>query len=266
MELGTIHYAFTGRMFGKTSCPIECAMIKIHYFCLQQFGLFVQVFLREIFDFIIPRLCCVCNEKLKTEEEYVCPSCFLNFSLASGERINSEFKRKFENISGIDSFLSLYVFEKDAAIQELIHSIKYRRKFKAGYYLGSLAALQFNHQLAAWNINSIIPVPLHPVKKAERGYNQSYYIAKGVSTKLKVPFKPLILKRVKYTESQTTMTTPERVINMDKAFKCRRKTLSGNYLIIDDVITTGSTLKECARVLKEKGADKVYALSLAIAD
>jgi competence protein ComFC len=109
---------------------------------------------------------------------------------------------------------------------------------------------------------------LHQLKKAERGYNQSYYIAKGLNKVLKCALKENHLKRIKFTESQTTMNITERKKNISGAFKV--KTISGlrnkNILLIDDVITTGATITECGKILLESGVNKIYAASIAIAD
>jgi len=220
----------------------------------------------EISDLFIPRLCSGCNKKLSTEEEFICPSCIISMNLAKKEKLSLEYKKNFASQRIIEDFTSLYLFEKDRTIQDVIHSIKYRNKFRTASFLGRLAGLQFSELLKEWDINTVIPVPLHPVKKAERGYNQSYHIAKGLCKPNNIILDNRILKRVKYTETQTAMTISEREKNISGAFKLRTKIANCNYLLVDDVITTGATIRECARVLKEKGADKVYALSLAIAD
>jgi ComF family protein len=113
----------------------------------------------------------------------------------------------------------------------------------------------------------IIPVPLHPVKKAERGYNQSYYIAKGLSLITGIPLNNKVLKRVRFTETQTALSMTERRDNIKGAFSLKRGvSLSGKTVIIlDDVITSGSTVSECGRVLLKGGAQKVYAVSAALA-
>jgi competence protein ComFC len=119
-----------------------------------------------------------------------------------------------------------------------------------------------------WMIDYLIPVPLHPLKKAERGYNQSFYISNGISRQTGIPVKNNLLKRVRYTDSQTTMTFLERKENVGGAFSVlKRNNIAGkNFLLVDDVITTGATTNECAKALLEKSCSKVYAVSVAIAD
>ena len=122
--------------------------------------------------------------------------------------------------------------------------------------------------MTTWNFDLIVPIPLHHLKKAERGYNQSFYIAKGVRKILNIKVSDRIVKRIKYTESQTTMNISEREENIYGAFKVKLKnSISGkNILLIDDVITTGATISECGKILLEAGANRIYAASIAIAD
>ena len=114
------------------------------------------------------------------------------------------------------------------------------------------------------DIDLIVPVPLHHLKKAERGYNQSYYIARGISKSTNIKIEENILKRIRFTQSQTKMNLEERRLNIENAFKVRK--ILRNILIVDDVITTGATVNECGKVLKKAGANEVYAASVAIAD
>ena len=114
----------------------------------------------------------------------------------------------------------------------------------------------------------IIPIPIHHLKKAERGYNQSDYLAKGLSKSLNIPYSINSIKRIKYTESQTKLKMKERALNVSKAFKVGQpKKVSGkNILIVDDVCTTGATLLECGIALYKAGATSVYACSVAVAE
>jgi ComF family protein len=161
-----------------------------------------------------------------------------------------------------------FVFEKDKELQHTIHSLKYNNKFQVGIFLGKILAAKIQSNRPNWKIDLIIPIPLHQLKKAERGYNQSYYIAKGMSKFLNVPCSDRIVKRKKYTESQTTMTLTERQENISDAFKIRNKNVVNGktILLIDDVITTGATVSECGTVLLKSGAKKIYSASIAIAD
>lgn len=219
-------------------------------------------------DFFLPRFCPSCNKKLTTDEIVVCPDCLEKIQIAGTGRIKLEFEKKFSSNGIISDFISLYVFEKDKELQHIIHSLKYNKRFLTGKFLGAVLSAHLLQRISEWEIDFIIPVPLHQLKKAERGYNQSLFIAKGLSKGLKIRLADKFIKRKRYTESQTKMNLNERQVNIGGAFKVKRKlNLSGkNILLVDDVITTGSTVLECGKVLLNAGANKVYAVSVAIAD
>lgn len=225
-------------------------------------------FYLTIFDFILPRLCASCGTKLTKEEKVICNHCKEQLTFADNERLEKEYLRKFSKNNSIDGFTSLFVFETGTSIQDLIHSVKYDNKFRNGNYIGQQIAANLKDRILSWQPSFIIPVPLHSLKKAERGYNQSYYIAKGISSVLKIPVKQNIIKRNRYTQTQTKLNMDERRENMRNAFLLRNNKVikSSRIILLDDVITTGATVSECGRILKENGADKVFALSAAIAD
>lgn len=222
----------------------------------------------QLADYILPRFCPSCKNKLALKEDTICESCISKIQIASTERLQREFERKFQNKNIISGFYSPFVFEKDKELQHAIHSLKYQNKFRVGVFLGKLLGMQLIKSKIDWKMDLIIPIPLHQLKKAERGYNQSFYIAKGLGKILNVTASDRIVKRKKYTESQTTMTLVERQENISDAFKIRnKKIINGKViLLIDDVITTGATISECGKILLDSGAKKIFAASIAIAD
>jgi ComF family protein len=141
--------------------------------------------------------------------------------------------------------------------------IKYENKKNLGVKMGII----LGKRLIEKNVGAdlIIPVPLHLSRKRERGYNQSEVIASGVSKELKIPVELGILKRKKFTRSQTKLNREERLLNVSEAFNINHNVdLSGKTVfILDDVITTGATISGCAELIKNNNAKKVIALSLA---
>lgn len=221
-----------------------------------------------LLDFFFPRFCAACKTKMSGTERFVCPACISKIQRASQERIEHEFQRKFLQNQIISGFQSAFVFEKEKELQTILHSLKYNGKFLLGKFLGEIAVKESLEMMKNWNADLILPVPLHSLKKAERGYNQSEFICKGISKVLGIPYKTNFVKRTRFTLSQTTMTLEERKQNVHEAFKLKhRSAVAGKRIIIvDDVITTGATITECARVLKENGADEIFAFSIAVAD
>jgi len=222
----------------------------------------------QFLDFFIPRFCLSCRVKLHSKEIYLCSECSDKIIRPTENRIAQEFNKKFEKGKIISGFTSAYLFEKDKPLQHLIHSLKYEENFKIGIYLGKKVAELCKESIINWKADYLLPVPLHHLKKAERGYNQSYFIVKGISSLLKINLNTGILKRKKYTSTQTELTLLERKSNIKDAFTIEKiKPIKDKIIIlVDDVITTGATITECGEVLLKNGAAKVYALSVAIAD
>lgn len=225
-------------------------------------------FFTDLFDFFLPRFCPACRQKLLNIENTVCNKCKDSIIIADKSRIEFEFDKKFASKKFISGITSLYVFEKDKELQEILHQFKYNKRYRIGVMLGGELARLRKQIITDWKIDLVVPVPLHHIKKAERGYNQSCYIAKGLSKALKLPNKENVLRRKRYTESQTLKSISDRELNVKNAFSVKRNKLIKNktILLIDDVITTGATISECAEQLLGKGALKIYAASAAIAD
>jgi ComF family protein len=224
--------------------------------------------LNGLFDFFIPRQCPGCNNKLLSNETAICRECLASIKFAGNERLKTEFERKFLSTKIISGFTSLFVFEKDKALQSYIHSIKYNKRFLNAHYLGKLIVQKLSSQISNWNVDYLVPVPLHQLRKTERGFNQSKYIASGISKEMDIKVRNSLLRRTKYTETQTNLSLVEREENIANAFKVRQTGSIKNksFLLVDDVITTGATIRECGKVLLNAGANKIYACSAAIAE
>jgi len=219
-----------------------------------------------IFDFFLPRICPGCNKKLSMGEELVCDDCLSSILVADDDRLQAEYDRNFGSNEVIKEFYAKYVFETDKTLQQIIHALKYNQRFKLGIYLGKIIAEGLKPK--NWQIDVIVPVPIHHLKKAERGFNQSDYIAKGLSKELNIPYSTKLIKRVRHTESQTKLNMNERALNVAGAFKIKNSNgiQSKNILLVDDVCTTGATILECGIALYKAGANSVYASSIAIAE
>ena len=141
----------------------------------------MSLFATSLFDFFLPRVCVSCDARLTPIENSICEKCFSNIKSCEEEFLQSEFDKKFKEEKIITEFLSLFIFEDTSPIRDLLHGLKYDKKFRLGYFLGKLLAANFDIKIKKWDVDLIIPVPLHGLKKAERGFNQSYYISKGLS-------------------------------------------------------------------------------------
>jgi ComF family protein len=150
-------------------------------------------------------------------------------------------------------------------VREIIHSFKYNRQIYLRRLVARwLCAALADERLRDCRFDVIVPVPLHPTRQRERGFNQASLLAELLSAEISVPSKPL-LERTRYTTTQTALDRAERMENLHNAFRLRKtaNVRDLQVLLIDDVLTTGSTLSECARILKRAGAMSVHAATAA---
>ena len=221
--------------------------------------------LTDILNFFIPRFCLCCGTRLNALHTLVCDNCKSTFKLATEDFLKREYKRKFSDDNLISGFYAHLIFEKDSELQTILHSLKYKGKFLVGRMLGELIAENAKDKILGWQCDTIIPIPLHPLKKALRGYNQAYFISKGLSKGINIPVAANAIKRIKMTETQTKLNFLERKNNMLNAFELRKghNIQNKKIILVDDVVTTGATVIECAKILKRNGASKIFAVSLA---
>lgn len=164
---------------------------------------------------------------------------------------------------------SLYVFRPDSDVQKFVHSIKYEGFKNLGIFAGEILGkeLLLNNFNSLKEYDFILPVPLHPSKQRERGYNQSDLISEGLSRILGIPVKNDIIKRTKNTKSQTNLDINQRKKNVENAFRINKKYYGflkdKNVILLDDVITTGSTIKEILTVILRANAKNIFVTSLA---
>lgn len=150
---------------------------------------------------------------------------------------------------------SYFFYIKDSKYQNIIHRLKYEGKRNIGTEMGRM----FGTTLTTTPFSSadiVIPVPLHRKKLHQRGFNQSELIAEGIAEKLGIPMVPGLIERIRYSATQTSRSRYERWENVEGIFQVRRpQSLSGKHvLLVDDVVTTGSTLEACSNeILKVKG-------------
>ena len=150
-------------------------------------------------------------------------------------------------------------------VREIIHEFKYGRQIHLRHLVARwLYSALDDDRLRGSQFDVIVPVPLHATRSRERGFNQASLLAALLSARTSIPSQPF-LERIRYATTQTALDRSERMENLHNAFRLRKNTdVRGlRMLLIDDVLTTGSTLSECARVLKRAGALSVHAATAA---
>ena len=222
----------------------------------------------DFIDLIFPDLCVVCGNNLQRNEHQLCLSCLVdiprtNYHLIEGNPVEKRFWGKVP----VCRATSYFFFQKGSSFQKLLHILKYNGNKEIGVIMGKYAALDLLETPDFATVDLIIPVPLHPKKFKSRGYNQSEWIGKGIAMILNIPQDTSTLVRVKENPSQTKKSVYERFENTEGIFKLSDSTiLAGKHvLLVDDVLTTGSTLEACIRALLETEGIKISIFTLAVA-
>ncbi len=220
--------------------------------------------LYSLSDLIFPPLCSGCENTLASDEKLLCLLCETKLPVApylleNDNPVNRLFKGRLK-LQFSSSFL---LFTKDGITQKLIHKLKYKSNTRIGEELGFMFGKALKNQIDVPDV--IVPIPLHPKKAKQRGYNQSFFIAKGLAKALKTRVDKSIVKRVKENQSQTSLSRFERWENVKDIFLCDQ-IIDYKYIwIIDDTLTTGSTLESCANAILEVNDVKIGIATLAYA-
>jgi|WetSurMetagenome_2_1015567.scaffolds.fasta_scaffold97381_2 ComF family protein len=224
-----------------------------------------------IVDVVYPPLCFSCGTVLPQACRIVCPFCAA--SMRSVVREDPLFTSARERLCAdgvVDDLFSLFVFEKGGGVQTLLHQLKYAGATSIGRWMGERIGCAIQRGEFVSGIDAVVPVPLHTAKRRERGYNQSEQIATGICRATGLPPKPGLVRRVHHTQTQTALGFDERKRNMEGAFAVPRRQggrVEGcGLLLVDDVITTGATIRSCAQVLRSAGARRIVACSVGLAD
>lgn len=218
--------------------------------------------------FFLPANCMVCGERLPSGRDVLCLRCEYRLPRTRfGDRPGNSVEQLFWGRVPVEMATSLLRFEKGSAYQALLHDLKYRNNRRAGIYLGRLLGETLKGS-AYGACDLMLPVPLHPKRYRARGFNQSEIIARGVSEVLNIPVHAGLLKRSVHHDSQTTLGRYERYQNVTGNFLLSRKApdLDGTrILLIDDVVTTGSTLEACVHTLTLRHSCRVYVATISCA-
>ena len=207
--------------------------------------------LEKLLDFFYPPMCGICG---KADEEWICENCLKKLKIDIIQR--KEYNKFYDE--------QIYLFKyKD------IRNLILRYKFNGQAYLNNtfssiiLKNKNLCRKLKFYDI--IIPVPMFNKKKRNRGYNQTELITNKISKKLNIQTSNKILIKIKNTKTQSTLKEKQRWQNVQNAFGIKNSDLikNKNIILFDDIITTGATINECAKILKQNGAKKVIIVALA---
>ena len=221
-----------------------------------------------ITDFFFPKICLISDYKIPANNSN--PFVLDNVIQELDRPIRQDIYLLENKLDSNHSFVQ-YVTKGKNNVNQILHYLKYKGFSKLGLFFGEYISTEL---IKAYpdikeKYDFISPVPLHKNKVRERGYNQSEFIAKGLNKNIRIKYLNDLVIRTRYTKSQTTLPVNERVTNVKDAFSfndvyknvVKRK----RVILVDDVVTTGSTLNEVMKVLKGAGVSNIFAVTLAMA-
>jgi len=228
----------------------------------------MKQWIKDSLNLLFPPYCPVCGFPVNSPPYLLCMACESGLPKTGFEDLeNNPVAELFWGRVDIQYATSLFQFEKGSDYQVLLHRLKYNGAKRLGHYLGKLLGHSLKHTPLD-TYTSLVPVPLHPRKERKRGYNQSTLIAQGVSDILHIPVESDLLIRKSHTESQTNKGRLERFLNLEGVIALNETIRPGpgaRILLIDDVVTTGSTLEACTVVLTQFEDVKISIATLACA-
>lgn len=245
----------------------------------------VRYWMRAAADMILPRVCIVCGRRLLLEERHMCLGCaadmpFTRFETMSHNPMADRFNEVIQRHLSYDDIhagtihpheryayaSALFIYKEDSGYKKIPYQVKYHGNLAVGRYFGRLLGRRLAGSPLFDDVDMVIPVPLHRLRKWKRGYNQAEIIAAEVASALGVPLRTDILVRGRRTRTQTQLSIEEKATNVAGAFEvaevAEHPSDSGchddsslcnqpkHILLVDDVFTTGSTLGECFKALR----------------
>ena len=222
--------------------------------------------LRNLLYLFFPEICITCQSYLLQSEELLCTRCRHDLPIIRDKNFkDNKIITSFFGRIPIEMAVSFLFYRKVGKTRKLIHSLKYKGNQKVGEFIGNWFGFQLKESGDFNKIDCIIPVPLHPKRLKERGYNQLTIFGISLADKLDTVYKPDILIRTSYTKTQTFKKRFKRFDNMDTKFSLTdTNTFRGKHiLLIDDVITTGATLGACCKELLKTENIKISIVTIA---
>jgi ComF family protein len=218
-------------------------------------------------NLLFPRVCSTCKSTLSKQEKILCVICRHKLPLICHHRTGSSaMKDIFYGRFAIEEATALLQFQKKGITQELMHNLKYRRQEEISSFFGSWLGSELSELRNYKTIDIVIPVPLHKQKLKKRGYNQVEGFGKEIAKSLKVPYRDDVLIKISKTSSQVFKQRFTR-FNSEEIFTVQNTDtiMDKHILLVDDIVTTGATLENCALQLLKNTNSKISIATIAIA-
>lgn len=232
-------------------------------------GSFVTNLFRPLYHLFFPRCCVVCGNRLAESVEGICVGCNINLPRTNYHNKKDNYiERMFWGKMPIERASSYFIYSKGGDYRQILYQLKYNGRKDLGCIMGRMMSEELYSSGFFDGVDVIIPVPLHYGKQKLRGYNQSEFIARGISKVTHIPVDATSVIRHKHTDTQTRKSVIERWDNVNGIFHLHNPATFHNkhILIVDDVLTTGSTITACADAFAGVDGIRISVLTLAMAE
>lgn len=216
-------------------------------------------------NLFFPRICAGCGDTLSDGEKVICVTCRHRIPLANFHNLENDFlKNKFYGRFPVQNATALIQFQKRGITQELMHQLKYRGQKELSSFFGQWLGAELSENSKFKEVTMVIPVPLHKQRLKKRGYNQVEGFGKELGKSLGVPYRDDILVKVSKTGSQVFKTRILRFESEAVFLNQKIEEIKGQHiLLVDDIITTGATLENCALQLLKSENVKISIATIA---
>ena len=222
--------------------------------------------INNVLSLFYPRLCAACGDALQQNEKCICLNCMLHLPETQFHKEHfNPLRQMYDGRAPVEEVTALMSFKKANHVQKILHHLKYSGEKEIGKILGKYFGGQLITEKRYRSIQYILPIPLHPKKQRKRGYNQSEWIAMGLSEGMGIPYLTDVLVRTHYTDTQTRKNRFARWQNVKEVFQVQHpeKVSHTHVLLCDDVFTTGATTEAAIHKLLAVEGIRVSVATLA---
>ena len=222
---------------------------------------YVKASASAVLDLVMPRVCVICGRELSVDERTACGECLADiprtyFWLRERNPMADRFNASIGNDGCYEPYCraaALFFYSGESLYSNITKSLKYHRCFNSGEYFGTMLGRLLAGSTYFEGVDLVVPVPLHWTRRFKRGYNQAEIIASAIAKALGAPMGASVLKRSRRTVTQTHISRAAKAENLRGAFSpgVLPQVAPHHILLVDDVFTTGATLAECHRALRQ---------------